>query len=85
MKCRICGQDVDETDGLYLVGEDLCYDCYWKNKQYYVTVQHETTGEIVVWLIDEDRLLKEIEEDITKDHLNLVSVIPVDMPKPILT
>lgn len=54
-------------------------------KQYYVTVQHKVTGEIVVWLIDEDRLLKEIEEDITEDHLELVSVIPVNMPKPILT
>lgn len=54
-------------------------------KQYYVTVQHKSTGEIVVWLIDESNLLKEVKEDITEDHLELVSVIPVDMPKPILT
>jgi len=33
MKCRICGEEIVETDGLYLVGGDLCYDCYWKEDE----------------------------------------------------
>jgi hypothetical protein len=52
--------------------------------QYYVTRQHKDTGEIVVWLVDEDKLIKELQSIINgKD--DFVSIIPVDVPKPILT
>jgi hypothetical protein len=52
--------------------------------QYYVTRQHKDTGEIVVWLVDEDRLIQELKS-IMEGKDEFVSVIPVNVPEPILT
>jgi hypothetical protein len=28
MQCK-CGKEIDENDGLYLINDGRCYDCYW--------------------------------------------------------
>jgi hypothetical protein len=33
LKCRICGEEVVETDGLYLIGGDLCFEHYWQENK----------------------------------------------------
>lgn len=30
MKSRICGEEVNECDGLYLIGGDICEEHYWQ-------------------------------------------------------
>lgn len=30
MNCRICGTEIIETDGVYLIGGDLCHLHYWQ-------------------------------------------------------
>lgn len=33
MNCRVCKTEIIETDGVYLIGGDLCHLHYWQENQ----------------------------------------------------